>query len=61
MPPGGAGLEGGGIEQKGKRMHGPGQQYGDCWRDGAIRGLNDNGNKNTVKIKSKKLKRKTCD
>ena len=24
-------LEGGGIEQKGKRTHGHGQQYGDCW------------------------------
>ena len=26
----GAGLEGGGMEQKGKRTHGPGQQCGPC-------------------------------
>ena len=45
-------LGGGGIEQKGKRTHGHGQQCGDCWGEGGIRGLNDNG-KNTIKIKSK--------
>ena len=42
-------LEGGGIEQKGKRTHGHGQQCGDCWGGGSIRGLNGNG-KNTIKI-----------
>ena len=25
---------GGGIEQKGKRTHGHGQQCGDCWGEG---------------------------
>ena len=34
---------GGGIEQKGKRTHGHGQQCGDCWGKGDIRELNDNG------------------
>ena len=36
---------GGGIEQKGKRTHGPGhwQQCGDCCMDGNIGGLNGNG------------------
>ena len=28
---GSGGLGGGGIEQKGKRTHGRGQQCGDCW------------------------------
>ena len=45
-------LGGGGIEQKAKRTHGHGQQCGDCWEEGGIRGLNDNGN--TIKIKLKK-------
>ena len=43
-------LEGGGIEQKGKRTHGYGQQCGDCWVEGGERGLNGNG-KNIIKIK----------
>ena len=42
-----------GTEQKGKRPHGHGQQRGDCWREGGIRGRNGNG-KNTIKIKFKK-------
>ena len=46
-------LEAGGIEQKGKRTHGCGQQCGDCWGKGRIRGLNGSG-KNTIKIKSVK-------
>ena len=45
-------LRGGGIEQRGKRIHGHGQQCGDCWGEGNIRGLNGNG-KNTIKIKLK--------
>ena len=36
-------VEGGGIEQKGKRTHGHGQQCGDCWEGGGIRRLNGNG------------------
>ena len=36
-------LVGGGIEQKGKRTHGHGQQCGDCWGEQGIRGLNGNG------------------
>ena len=36
-----AGVGGGGIEQKGRRTHGHGQQCGD--QGGDIRGLNDNG------------------
>ena len=32
-----------GIEQKGKRTHGHGQQYGNCWRERGITGLNGNG------------------
>ena len=43
----------GGIEQKGKRTHGHGQQSGDCWRVRGTKGLNGNG-KNTMKIKLKK-------
>ena len=31
------------IEQKGKRTHGHGQQYGDCWGEEGIKGLNGNG------------------
>ena len=27
------GLVGVGIEQKGKRTHGHGQQWGDCWKE----------------------------
>ena len=38
-----------GIEQNGERTHGHGQQWGDCWGEGDIRGLNGNG-KNTIKI-----------
>ena len=40
---GGGRLEGGGIEQKGKRTHGHGQQCGECWAEGGIRGLKGNG------------------
>ena len=39
----------GGIDRKGKRTHGHGQQCGDCWGEAGIRGLNSNG-KNTIKI-----------
>ena len=42
----------GGIQQKGTRTHGHGQQCGDCWGEGGIRGLNGNG-KNIIKIKLK--------
>ena len=38
-------LGGGRTEQKGKRIHGHGQQCGDCWGEGSIRGLNSNGKK----------------
>ena len=48
----GRGRGGGRIEQKGKRTHGHGQQCGDCWGGGGIKGLNSNG-KNTIKIKLK--------
>ena len=37
------GSGGGGIGQKGKRAHGHGQQCDDCWGEGGIRRLNDNG------------------
>ena len=40
-----------GIEQKGKRTRGHGQQCGEPWGQKGIRGLNDN-EKNTIKIKS---------
>ena len=43
-------LGGGGIEQKGKRPHGHGQQRGDCWGGGGTRGLNGN-RKNTIFLK----------
>ena len=36
-------LGGGGIEQKGKQTHGHGQQCGDFWGMGGIRGLNGKG------------------
>ena len=36
----GSGVRGGGMEQKRKRTHGHGQQCGDCWGAGSIRGLN---------------------
>ena len=36
-------VRGGRIEQKGKRTYGHGQQCGDCWGEGSIRGLNGNG------------------
>ena len=45
----GGGVGGGGIEQKRKRTHGHGEQCGDCWGEGGIRGLNGNG-KNIIKI-----------
>ena len=41
---GGAGKSGSGrIEQKGKRTHGHGQQYGYCWGKEGIKGLNGKG------------------
>ena len=41
---GGEGMVGGrGIEQKGKRTHGYGQQWGDCSGERGLRGLNGNG------------------
>ena len=45
-------VRGVGIEQKGKRTHGQGQQCGDCWGEGSTTRLNGNG-KNTIKIKEK--------
>ena len=39
-------LGGRGIEQKGQRTHGHGQQCGDCWGKGSIRGLTGNGKNN---------------
>ena len=50
---GGWALGGGGLEQKGKRTHGHGQQCGDCLGKRSIGGLNGNG-KNTIKSKLKK-------
>ena len=41
----GRGFGGGGIEQKGKRTHGHGQQCGNYWGKGHIRGLNGNEKK----------------
>ena len=38
---GGGEVEGGGIEQRGKRAHGHGQQCGDYRGEGGIRGLNE--------------------
>ena len=43
-------VEGERIEQKEKRTHEHGQQYGDCGEEEGIRGINDNG-KNTIKRK----------
>ena len=37
------------MKQKGKGIHGHGQQCGDCWGQGHIRGLNGNGKNNTIK------------
>ena len=54
MTVGWGGLGGRGIEQKGKRTHGHGQQCGDCREEEGIRGLNGNG-KNTIKIKFKNI------
>ena len=48
-------VRGGGIEPKGKSAHGRGQQCGDCWEEGSLRGLNCNG-KNTIQIKLRKRK-----
>ena len=47
---GGGKVEGGGIEQKGKRTHGHGQLCGDCSVEGSTKELKGNG-KNTIKIK----------
>ena len=38
----------GGIEQKGKRTHGHGQQCGDCGGEVGIRGLNGNMKKKLI-------------
>ena len=45
------GLGDGGIEQKGKRTHGHGQECADCWGVGFTRELNGNGKiqKNQIK------------
>ena len=43
MTASGGELRNGGIEQKGQRTHGCGQQCGDCWKEELIRGLNSNG------------------
>ena len=58
----GGGGRGGGTEHTGKRTHGHGQQWGDCWEEAGITGLNGSG-KNTMKIKSKKqkMKRRKCE
>ena len=48
-------LGSGGIEHKGKRIHGHGQQCNNCWGKGCIRGLNGNG-KNTINFKLRKIK-----
>ena len=45
------------IEQKRKRIHGHGQQCGDCWREVSIKGLNNN-EKNTIRL-NKKMKQIT--
>ena len=47
-------LGGGGIEQKGKRTHGHGQQCGDCWGEGGIRVLKGNEKKKINEKKEKK-------
>ena len=44
---GGGRLGGGGIEGRGNRTQGHGQQCGDCWGEGGIRRLNGNG-KNAI-------------
>ena len=44
------------TEQKAKTSHGHGQQCGNCWGEGHIRGLTSN-RKNTMKIKLKKNKK----
>ena len=44
---GGGRLGGEGIEGKGNRTQGHGQQCGDCWGEGGIRRLNGNG-KNAI-------------
>ena len=50
-------LKGGGIEQKGKKTHGHGQQCADCWGEAGVRGLKCNV-KNAIKIKLKKQRKK---
>ena len=40
---GGVRLEGREIEQKGKGTHVHGQQCGDCWREGVLKGSNGDG------------------
>ena len=51
------GLGYGGTEQKGKSVHGHGQQCGDCCGE-VIKGDNGNGNNTLKYIKNKKLKTK---
>ena len=41
---------GGGIEQKGKRTHGHGQQYDDCGEEWGIRGLSGTGKNTNIYI-----------
>ena len=49
---GGGGEKVEGLSKKDKRTHGHGQQCGDYWGVGGIRGVNGNG-KNTINIKLK--------
>ena len=49
----GAGLAGGGMEQKARRTRGHGQQCSDWGWGGSMRGQNGNG-KNTIKINLKR-------
>ena len=43
------------LNKEGKRTHGHGEQYGDCWGEGSIRGLKGN-RKNRIKIRLTKEK-----
>ena len=46
-----------GLSKKEKGLVDVDKQCGDCWQEGGIKGLNDNG-KNTIEIKSKHIKEK---
>ena len=46
-----------GLSKMEKRIHGHGQQCGDCWREVSIKGLNNN-EKNTIRL-NKKMKQIT--